>query len=121
MRTTAVLWISEPPELPDDLPHHPALWNLDFQAPDEGLSVLDASTYGAIVLALPLPGCRGSELMEALQRKAPGTPILIIDGEATPSEAVRLARLGAYQVVTSKAEVFERIEQALEDRVRREM
>ena len=116
MAQTEVLWISEQPKLPGDWPHHPAVWNLEFRTPDEALDGLDATDYAAIVLDLPLSGWQVSDLLPAVQGKSRGIPILIRDENATASEAVRLAHLGAYQVLTSGAQAFELIDQAIEDR-----
>jgi DNA-binding NtrC family response regulator len=121
MGPTEVLWISEQPELPDDRPHHPAVWNLNFRTPREALDEPGSAEYVAIVLALPIAGWTGCDLLEAVQQKVQGVPILILDEKATASQAVALAHLGAYQVLTSAGETFEWIEQAIEDRRRRQV
>ena len=54
MGPTEVLWISAQPELPGDWPHHPGVWHLEFQTPEEALDALGAAEYAAIVLALPI-------------------------------------------------------------------
>ncbi len=115
MGPTQVLWISAQPELPGDWPHHPAIWNLEFQTAEEALHRLGVVDYAAIVIALPIPGWHALELLEAIQRLALGVPVLIWDEMATASEAVRLAHRGAYQVMTTGGQAFELIEQAIED------
>ena len=121
MGPTEVLWISAQPELPGDWPHHPAIWNLDFRSPEEGLDRLGCAEYAAIVLALPIPGWNGYDLLEEVQRLASGAPVLIQGENTSASEAVRLAHMGAYQVLTSVTQTFEMIDQAIEDRRRRQL
>jgi DNA-binding NtrC family response regulator len=121
MGPTEVLWIGAQPELPGDWPHHPAVWNLDFQNPDGALQSLGSTEYAAIVLSLPIPGWGSYELLESVRRQAAGIPVLIRDETVTASEAVRLAHLGVYQVLPSGEKAFELIDQAIEDWGRRQM
>jgi DNA-binding NtrC family response regulator len=121
MGSTEVLWISALPELPGDWPHHAAVWNLDFQRPEEALSGLGIAEYAAIVLALPIDGWNSYELLEAVQRTASGVPILVRDEGVSATEAVRLAHSGVYQVLTSGAEAFDLIDRAIEDGRRRQI
>ena len=51
----------------------------------------------AVILDLDASEWRTAEVLERVQRDAPGVPILIHDPAASPADAVRLARLGAYQ------------------------
>ena len=44
----------------------------EFQTPEEALSGFGAAEYAAIVLALPIAGWNGYDLLEAVQRRAPG-------------------------------------------------
>jgi DNA-binding NtrC family response regulator len=119
MELSEVLWISTPPELPGDWAHHRTMWNLDFRSPDEALEHLRSREYAAVVLALPLADWDEFDLLEEVQRLAPGVPVLIRDDMTTPSEAVRLAHRGAYQVLTSNNPAFDAIDEAIEDRRRR--
>ena len=121
MGPTEVLWISAQPELPGDWPHHPAVWSLDFQNPDEALESLGSTEYAAIVLSLPIPGWSSYELLESVRRQAAAIPVLVRDETVTASEAVRLAHLGVYQVLPSGEQAFELIDQAIEDCRRRQM
>jgi DNA-binding NtrC family response regulator len=121
MGPTAVLWIGAQQELPGDWPHHPCVWDFDFQAPEDALAGLRTVEPAVVMLALPVPGWSGCDLLEAVQRKLPGVPILIYDETATAGDAVRLAHLGAYQVLTSGAQAFETIQQAVDDQGRRQV
>jgi DNA-binding NtrC family response regulator len=121
MGPTEVLWISALPEFPGDWPHHPVVWNVQFQTPEEALSGLGAAEYAAVVLALPIAGWNGYDLLEAVQKKVPGVPILVRDEKISASDAVRLAHSGVYQVLTSGGQSFEFIDQAIEDGRRRQI
>ena len=79
MGSTQVLWISAEPELPADWPHHPAVWNIEIQPAEEAIEALAVADYAAIVLDLPLPGWTAATLLEAVQRAAPGVPVLVRD------------------------------------------
>ncbi len=82
---------------------------------------MGAAEYAAIVLALPIGGWNSYELLEAVQRRASGAPVLVRDEGVSASQAVRLAHSGVYQVLTSGAEAFELIDQAIEDGRRRQI
>jgi DNA-binding NtrC family response regulator len=108
-----VLWIGSSPGLPAGWPRQAADWDIEFQPPGEGLVSLARGGYAAIVLDLPVPARTGCELLEEVQRKAPGIPVLIRDPHASLSDAARLTRLGARQFLTSPEESFDIIEEAV--------
>ncbi len=100
METNRVLWINALAGPPADGPEGPEpapAWRTEFRSPDEGLEALRHSDYHAVVLDFPMPGWNPAELLEAVQRLAPGVPVLVRDPDATLSDAVRMARLGVYQ------------------------
>src|SRR5260370_33902324 len=99
METNRVLWISALPEPPPDGPEPTAIWSTEFRSPDEGLEELRRCDYHAVVLAFPIPGWSPAELLEEVQRLAPGVPVLVRDPDATLSDAVRMTRLGLYQIL----------------------
>ena len=115
MGSTQVLWISADRELPADWPHHPAVWNIEIQPADEALGALAVADYAAIVLNLPIPGWTAATLLEAVQRAAPGVPVLACDPKASVAEAVQLAHLGIYQFLPAGEGAFGLIDQAIED------
>ncbi len=115
MGSKQVLWISARPELPADWPHHPAVWNIEILAPGAAIEALAVADYAAIVLDLPLPGWTAATLLEAVQRAAPGVPVLARDPRASVGEAVRLAHLGIHQFLPADETAFELIDQAIED------
>src|SRR6476469_936637 len=70
----------------------------------------------AVVLDFPIAGWRPDDLLREMQRAAPGIPVLIRDTQATVSDAVRLAHLGAHQFLLEGEDPLPGIEQAIEDR-----
>src|ERR1035437_2871601 len=115
MGSTQVLWISAQPELPADWPHRPAVWNVEILPADEAIEALAVTGYAAIVLDLPLPGWTAPPLLEAVQRAAPGVPVLARDPKASVGDAVQLAHLGIYQFLPAGENAFELIDLAIAD------
>jgi DNA-binding NtrC family response regulator len=115
MGSTQVLWISAEPELPGECSHEPADWSIETQPAEEAIDTLAVAGFAAIVLNLPLPGWTATTLLEAVQRAAPGVPVLVRDPNVSIGEAVRLAHLGIYQFLPSGESAFELIGQAIED------
>jgi DNA-binding NtrC family response regulator len=118
MGSTQVLWIGAEAELPAEWPHHPAVWNIEIQPADEAIGALEVADFAAIVLNLPVPGWTAPALLEAVQRAAPGVPVLARDPHASVAEAVQLAHLGIYQFLPAGESAFGLIDQAIEDRRR---
>jgi DNA-binding NtrC family response regulator len=102
-------------------PDHLVTWKTEYQSPEAALGRLHPSAYDAIVLDFPLARWTPDALLEEAQRLAPGTPVLIRDPRAQLSDAVRLARLGAYQFLSSGPETLAQIEQAIEERRRADL
>src|SRR3954447_2485280 len=111
-----VLWISAHSDLPAGWPHHPALWNIQILPADEAIDALEAGGCAAMVLDLPVPGWNTSALLEAIQRKVPGIPILARDPHASVGEAVELAHLGVRQFLPEGESAFDVIDRAIADR-----
>src|ERR1019366_6460750 len=118
MGSTQVLWISTEPALPADWPCHPAVWDIEIQPADEAIDALAVTDYAAIVLDLRLPGWTAATLLEAVQRAAPGVPVLAWDPKVSVSEAVQLAHLGLHQFLPPGESAFGIIDRAIEDRRR---
>jgi len=124
METTRVLWINAlagpTAERPDE-PEPSAIWSTEFRTPDGGLEELCHHEYAAVVLEFPIPHWNPAELLEEVQRIAPGVPVLVRDPDATLSDAVRMTRLGVYQFLersdAASAQIEQDIiEQAIESR-----
>src|SRR4030095_12952238 len=90
-------------------------WNVQFLCPEEALALVAGTDCSAVVLDSPLPGWKPEDLLEEIQRSAPGTPVMMRDPEATPAQAVRLARLGVQQFLPSVEDPFNSIETVVEE------
>src|ERR1035441_5984320 len=118
MGSTQVLWISPEPALPADWPCHPSVWDIEIQPADEAIDALAVTDYAAVVLDLRLPGWTAATLLEAVQRAAPGVPVLAWDPKVSVREAVQLAHLGLHQFLPPGESAFGIIDQAIEERRR---
>jgi DNA-binding NtrC family response regulator len=114
MGLTQVLWISAQRELPAEWPHQTAAWNIEIQPAEEALESLAVAHYAVIVLDLPLPGWTASTLLEAVQRAAPGVPVLARDPKASVGEAVHLAHLGIREFLPAGESAFGPIAQVID-------
>ena len=63
---------------------------------EKGLALLGDHRPEAILLDLALPGASGLESLPKFQRELPGTPVIMMSGEATLSDAVQATRQGAF-------------------------
>jgi DNA-binding NtrC family response regulator len=91
-------------------------WRTACLQPTEALNELKNKEFHAVVLEFPMPDWTPEELLLEVQRLAPETPILLRDPEAKVSDAVRLARLGAYQMLDCDQDPTALIRQAIEER-----
>ena len=106
-----VLWIAAESFESTEWPFLSAGYAIDSQPPREALRALSGPPYTAVVLDFPATVWL-SELLETVQRVAPGTPVLVHDPGASPSAAVHLARLGVHQFLSSDEEAVALIDQA---------
>ncbi len=63
---------------------------------EEGLRLAPDASPEVVLLDLALPGISGLEALPRLQALLPGTPIVMMSGEASLSDAVRATRQGAF-------------------------
>ena len=63
---------------------------------EKGLLLLDEHRPETILLDLALPGESGLESLPRFQKRLPGTPVIMMSGEATLSDAARATREGAF-------------------------
>jgi DNA-binding NtrC family response regulator len=115
-----LLWISDKPFNSAEWP----LLSVNYKIESRSYQVLpEVSRHAsvAIVLDLPAPGYRPVEVLERVQRAAPGVPVLIHDPAASLSDAVRLARQGACQFLTADDEAVALIDQVWEERKTRDL
>lgn len=116
MATNLVLWIAETAAPFPGCSAPPGGWNVRYRTPDRALREPMTGDEQALVLEFPLAGWTVPSLWEAVQRLAPGIPVLVRDPQATLQDAVRMARLGVYQFLTENGDPFGLIEQAIESR-----
>ena len=114
MGPTQVLWISAQRERPADWPPQTAAWNIEIQPAEKAIGSLAVAHYAVIVLDLPLPGWTASTLLEAVQRAAPGVPVLARDPKISVCEAVHLAHLGIHQFLPAGDSAFGLIAQVID-------
>jgi len=110
-----VLWVSARPETGPRWEHRPAGWNVDIRVAEEALDTLAVTDYSAIVLELPYAGWRSAALLEAVQRAAPGVPVLARDPNTSVDEAVHLAHLGLHRFLPADEDGFRLIDRVIED------
>jgi DNA-binding NtrC family response regulator len=115
MQDRRLLWISDRPFETSEWPLLSEGYKVEPRPSHEALPELSRRAYIAVVLDFPASGWRGAELLERVQRAATGVPVLVHDPAASPADAVRMARLGAYQFLPADEEAV-----ALVDRLRRE-
>jgi DNA-binding NtrC family response regulator len=109
-----LIWISEEPFHSSEWPLLAVTYSISSGARQEALDLLRQPSM-AIVLNLPASDWRTAEVLEIVQRARPGLTILIHDPSASPADAVRLARLGAYEFLPADDEAV-----GLLDRIREE-
>jgi DNA-binding NtrC family response regulator len=121
MEGQRILWICDAPPLSaaEKLGQRSG-WTVEYRLPGPALESRSGDP-AAIVLNFPLTGWKPAELLDAVRRAIPGVPVLIRDPQATLSDAVRLARLGAWQVLTDSDDPTGLIEQAVEERRARDL
>ena len=66
----------------------------------EALARLEGSLYDVVLAVFPMPDWQSRECVEEIQRLDSRLPVVILDGEATLTDAASLAHLGAFQVVS---------------------
>jgi DNA-binding NtrC family response regulator len=101
MNLKRVFWIGRALQWPAAWPACPPAWDVEFSPPGPALERLPHAACDAMVLEFPTAGWTPDELLERVQRLAPGVPALILDPRATLEDAVRLGRLGAWQFLES--------------------
>jgi two-component system nitrogen regulation response regulator NtrX len=61
----------------------------------EGLRLFGGRNPAAVILDMKLPDGMGIDVLRELQRKAPGTPVVVVSGYGSVTEAVEAMRIGA--------------------------
>jgi DNA-binding NtrC family response regulator len=110
MGTSQVIWIGASLAPPPGWPWNSAGWAIDFQDYGAGLDALSRTKYAVVVL--DRAAC---DLLDQVQRIAPGVPVMVHDPEASVGDAVRLVRQGVRQFLTSPEAAVEAIDDAVEE------
>jgi DNA-binding NtrC family response regulator len=120
MQGKRILWICDVPHpAAAELAQRPG-WHVEYRCAG---ATLDARNRGvsAIVLDFPMQGWTPSQLLLEMKRAFSGIPVLIRDPHATPSDGIRLARLGVWQFLTDGEDPAAPIAQAIEENTRRSL
>src|SRR5437773_1278594 len=60
-----------------------------------GLLRLEQESFDVVITDLRMPGASGFDILEAVRRRAPHTPVIVMSGSAEIHDAVRAMRAGA--------------------------
>jgi two-component system nitrogen regulation response regulator NtrX len=83
----------------------------------EGLRLFAERRPAAVLLDLKLPDGTGIDVLRELQRQAPGTPVVVISGYGSVTEAVETMKVGATDFIekpVSKERLFQVLDRILE-------
>jgi two-component system nitrogen regulation response regulator NtrX len=86
----------------------------------EGLLLFAERRPAAVLLDLKLPDGTGIDVLRELQRQAPGTPVIVISGHGSVTEAVEAMRVGASDYVekpVSRERLFAVLDRILNPRL----
>ena len=86
----------------------------------EGLLLFAERKPAAVLLDLKLPDGTGIDVLRELQRQAPGTPVILISGHGSVTQAVEAMRMGASDYVekpVSRERLFEVLDRVLDPRL----
>jgi two-component system, NtrC family, nitrogen regulation response regulator NtrX len=86
----------------------------------EGLLLFAERRPAAVLLDLKLPDGTGIDVLRELQRQAPGTPVVVISGHGSVSQAVEAMRVGASDYVEkpiSRERLFAVLDRILDPRL----
>jgi CheY-like chemotaxis protein len=64
----------------------------------QGLALFDAGSHDIVVTDLFIPGLNGWQVIDAVRRRRPGTPVILITGSATAADTER-ARTEAVEML----------------------
>jgi two-component system nitrogen regulation response regulator NtrX len=82
----------------------------------EGLRLFGQTKPAVVLLDLKLPDGTGIDVLRELQRQAPGTPVIVVSGRGSVTEAVEAMRVGATEYIEkpfSRERLFEVLDRVL--------
>ena len=90
---------------------------LDAASVRDGLRLFAEKLPAAVVLDMKLPDGMGADVLRELQRRSPGTPVVMISGIANVGDAVEAMRWGAADFIekpVSRERLFEVLDRTLD-------
>ncbi|MBP8231511.1 MAG: response regulator [Rhizorhabdus sp.] len=88
----------------------------EFDNSDSFLAALDSLDPGCVLVDMQLPGSNGSVIVEALSRRSPSFPFVVVTGFSDFATAVSMFRLGAVDFLHKPVDpvaLFDAVERAL--------
>ncbi len=74
---------------------------------DQALSMLDKQTFDLVISDIRMPGMSGLELLESIREHFGDLPVIMITAFASPDDAVRAMKNGAYDYISKPFNVDE--------------
>ena len=74
---------------------------------DQALSLLDKQTFDLVISDIRMPGMGGLELLEAIREHFGDLPVIMITAFASPDDAVKAMKNGAYDYISKPFNVDE--------------
>ena len=79
---------------------------------EEALQYLEVKKYDAVLTDISMPGLTGVDLLQRVQQRGSGTPVILISGKGSEQDK-SLIEAGAFAYVTKPFNLYE-IEQVVE-------
>ncbi|MEC7948401.1 MAG: response regulator, partial [Myxococcota bacterium] len=86
---------------------------------EEALAALDTDTPDAVITDVRMPGMDGLALLDQIQSRSPGLPVVVMTGHGSVENAVRAMQAGAANYIikpVSRGEILMLLERALRSR-----
>ena len=80
---------------------------------EEALQYLEVEKYDAVLTDISMPGLSGVDLLQRVQQRGSGTPVILISGKGSGQDTTSLIEAGAFAYVTKPFDLDE-IEQVVE-------
>ncbi len=71
-----------------------------FHQPDAAIAAIQAAEFAAVITDIKMPALSGMEVLQAVRRHSPATPVIIITAFGTVTSAVEAMRQGAFDYVS---------------------
>ncbi|BCO07777.1 hypothetical protein GF1_01530 [Desulfolithobacter dissulfuricans] len=84
-----------------------------------GLNAFRTRRPDVVLTDLCLPGLGGLDILAHIRREAPDTPVIIVSGMGTLTDAIKAIRIGAWDYITKPIDDMEVIKQAISQAMER--